>query len=82
MTAVATLPRPALASPWPEPSYRACELCSHGRSSDTGARLCTEQTVAGVHRALPVAMARASGGGCGPDASRMATPWLQPARRW
>ena len=82
MNATATVPHAATASPWPEPSFRACELCSHGRSTDTGARLCTEQTVAGVHRAMPVALARATGGGCGPDASRMHTPWLSPASRW
>jgi hypothetical protein len=73
---------PAVSSPWPETHYRACELCTHGRSTDAGTRLCTEQTVAGIHRALPVEQARAAGGGCGPDATRMATPWLTPARPW
>jgi hypothetical protein len=71
------MPRPAAQE------FGACLRCTHHRQ-DGEQLLCREQTVAGVHRAMPVAWARATGGGCGPDAMRMHWPdgEMRPPRRW
>lgn len=54
--------------------YRACELCAHGSVTlfPLGEQQCHNIKVRGQQRPpVPVAQARAHGGGCGPDAWQM-----------
>lgn len=51
-------------------AFRACFLCAHG--ADEGIeRVCTHPALLDFGRPQPVAIVRAWGGGCGPDADRM-----------
>lgn len=57
---------------WATPRYRACELCQHHAKVADGLR-CSHPS-AKLHRQAQVALARAAGGWCGPDADRMSFP--------
>lgn len=67
---------PWLDAPQPE-ELRACALCSHASPCPSHTRRCTEPSVVQLHgMAPPVTTARQRHGGCGPDALRMAAPFL------
>lgn len=56
-------------------AFRACYRCTHG--ADAGIeRFCTHPELLDRGLAQPVAIARGWGGGCGPNADRLADPAL------
>jgi hypothetical protein len=59
--------------------FRACELCTHGRSTSDAGRVCTDATAVQLHgQGTPVQTVRARGGACGPDAAKLDFPGLHP----
>jgi hypothetical protein len=59
---------------------RACVLCSHATVDLAGDRWCCCPAVTGREgRCVPIEKARALGGACGPEASHLTFPGLEPA---
>lgn len=56
-------------------AWRACAICTHGVDVD-GQRHCRAAAVAGPARSLPVPLARANHGPCGPEAHHLVFPGL------
>lgn len=56
-------------------AFRACYRCTHGAEAGVE-RVCTHPELLDMGAAQPVAVLRAWGGGCGPDALRLADPAL------
>ena len=71
-------------------TYRACALCTHGRAPQDAAphpeasdRVCVCPHVTGVRNTdwpmgVPVSLARANTGPCGPEAAHLHFAGLQP----
>lgn len=81
-----TLPEPRLPAPssWDQAVYRGCSVCVHGRTAAgeptrparATAATCSCPAVTGGRRPVPVAMARANTGPCGPEATHQHFPGL------
>jgi hypothetical protein len=69
MNAATCLNVPPLAQ-WDDSSYRACELCDHGRHDDAGLSCYCSAAVAPL-RWQSVAIVRARYAACGPEARHM-----------
>lgn len=78
MTAAGLLLAARIEAAWLQsqmPAYRACDLCTHGRTVD-GLRHCTLDEAVQPRVSEPVGRVRSPHGACGPEARLMSFPGL------